>query len=209
MSEDDEALFLRAMKSLDLRRLEDLGGATGELPGAPGASVATSDDVADDTETGRAATRRPAPIDDADRALFLDAIAALTDPPVAAEQEAGEGGRGAPTSSHRRVGKRLERGEIVPERELDLHGLSRRDALLRVRVFLGAARADGVGVVRVITGRGLHSRGGATVRAAVLEALRGELREHVADVVRSPRSLGGEGAVVVFLRRPPNAREPG
>lgn len=201
--EDDDAIFRRAMTGLGLPRRGAVHTPEGEIPspapapGAPEGAVATGE-ATSPPGTSEATAR----LRDADRALFLDTIAALTEAPDAPEEEPGDAGRATPGSSRRRVGKRLERGEITPERTLDLHGLTRRDALQRVRVFLGAARADGVSVVRLITGRGLHSRDGAKIRGAVRDALRGDLSAHVADVVTPPRSLGGEGAVIVFLRRP-------
>lgn len=68
-------------------------------------------------------------------------------------------------------GARLLR-HAVPEDEVDLHGLTVAQALSRVGFFLErTARVHPGGVVRIITGRGLHSDAGPRVREAVREYL--------------------------------------
>jgi DNA-nicking Smr family endonuclease len=86
--------------------------------------------------------------------------------------------------------------DLVPDDELDLHGLTVDRAVSRVGFFLErAARVHPGGVVRVITGRGLHSTNGPRLRDAV--------RNHLDE---SPVALDVEpsddlGSFVVRLAR--------
>ncbi|MCA9738282.1 MAG: Smr/MutS family protein [Gemmatimonadota bacterium] len=78
---------------------------------------------------------------------------------------------------------------------LDLHGLEVWQAESKVRFFLErTARQHAGGVVRIVTGRGLHSSDGPRLREAV-EAL---LRERP-EVAEQERALDG-GSVLVRLR---------
>lgn len=95
--------------------------------------------------------------------------------------------------------KQLERGELKPAGELDLHGLVRDEAIARTRAFLGHASRQGWAVVVIVTGKGLHSAEGPVLRLAV-ERLLGEASELVAEWGEAPRRFGGAGALVVFLK---------
>lgn len=82
---------------------------------------------------------------------------------------------------------------------VDLHGCSRRDAadLLARRVREGRMR--GIAVVRVVTGRGLHSTGGPVLA----EWLPGWAAAHAPGAPlrcdRAPKEAGGAGAWLLFL----------
>jgi DNA-nicking Smr family endonuclease len=109
------------------------------------------------------------------------------------------------TLSFRRAGvrdqvlRRLRRGLIPREQELDLHGLSQSVARLLTAQFIEVSRHRGLRCVRIIHGKGMRS--GA--RGAVLKsALNGWLRRHP-DVMAftSARPIdGGTGAAYVLLR---------
>lgn len=96
--------------------------------------------------------------------------------------------------------KQVERGQLRLEAELDLHGLTVDEAVAKVRFFLQNATFQGFQAVLIITGRGLHSSDGPVLRETVTKLL-GQLREQVLEWGLAPRRYGGDGALVVFLRR--------
>ena len=104
--------------------------------------------------------------------------------------------------SRARRARQLKQGRIKPEAELDLHGLRREEALIRVGYFLENARHHGFQCVLVITGKGRRSSGGAVLRAAVLDWLAAN-REGILEWTEAPRQYGGSGGLVVFLDRRP------
>jgi DNA-nicking Smr family endonuclease len=127
-------------------------------------------------------------------AEFLEAVRQLDEPckdelPVSAE---------SPRPCPRRM-KQLERGDLVPAGELDLHGLTRDEAVARTRTFLGHAASQGWPVVLVVTGKGLHSSEGPVLRQAV-ERLLNDARDLVLEWGEAPRRFGGSGALAVFPR---------
>jgi len=98
--------------------------------------------------------------------------------------------------------KQLRRGTLVPEATLDLHGVARQDVEAKLTSFIANARYHGRQVLLVITGKGLHSPDGEGVlRSAVEEFLQCGKSDLVAEWGRAPRQYGGDGAIVVFLRR--------
>ncbi len=96
--------------------------------------------------------------------------------------------------------KQLERGSLKPAETLDLHGLSREEALARTRTFLEHAARQGWTAVVIVTGKGLNSPNGPVLRRAV-EQLLTELPQLILEWVQAPRPYGGGGALVVFPRR--------
>ncbi len=107
--------------------------------------------------------------------------------------------------SHRRPGvrdqvlRRLRRGLIPVEAELDLHGVTQSVARSLTAQFIDSSRHGGLRCVRIIHGKGMRSGG----RGAILKsALNGWLRRHP-DVMAftSARPIdGGTGAAYVLLR---------
>lgn len=96
--------------------------------------------------------------------------------------------------------KQVERGQLKPEAELDLHGLTIDEACSKARFFLQNAIHQGFQTALIITGKGLHSSDGPVLRQAV-EKLLDQQREQVIEWGVAPRRYGGDGALVVFLRR--------
>lgn len=96
--------------------------------------------------------------------------------------------------------RQVKRGIISLDRQLDLHGLTREEALAALPRFLSSARLAGEKGVLVITGQGLHSADGPVLQQAVAGWLRDQGRELVLEYAPAPRELGGGGALVVFLR---------
>ena len=96
--------------------------------------------------------------------------------------------------------KQVERGQIMPEVTLDLHGLSVESATEKLTYFLQDAVYQGFQTVLIVTGKGLHSSDGPVLRQA-METLLNELREQVVEWGVAPKRYGGSGALVVFLRK--------
>ena len=109
----------------------------------------------------------------------------------------------APDVSAREL-RALRSGERRPEAQLDLHGMTREEALDAAERFLQRSRAGGVRAVLIIHGRGVNSDGGDPVlRPALLAWLGGPAatRAGVMAFAPAPQRAGGTGATVVLLRR--------
>jgi DNA-nicking Smr family endonuclease len=96
--------------------------------------------------------------------------------------------------------KQLKRGIITVDHQLDLHGLTRDEALAELPRFLRSARLRGQVAALVITGKGLNSSSEPVLQQAVAAWLRDAGRELVVEYAPAPREMGGSGAFVVFLR---------
>jgi DNA-nicking Smr family endonuclease len=97
------------------------------------------------------------------------------------------------------VMRRLRRGQIAIEDELDLHGLQQIAARERLAEFLAHSRDAGRRCVRVIHGKGYRSGArGPVLKTAVDLWLR---RHHDVMAFTSARAIdGGTGALYVLLR---------
>lgn len=97
--------------------------------------------------------------------------------------------------------RRLRRGEVPPDEEVDLHGLDRKQARHALHAALQRAIDEGGRCVRVIHGRGVHSADGSSVLRAGLARWLAE--PPYADRVMAFATGLGErgGATYVLLRR--------
>jgi len=83
--------------------------------------------------------------------------------------------------------------------ELDLHEMIRSDALQATTSFLDSSYDKGLKKVRIITGKGLHSKGGeAVLRPAVIEVCRNH--PGVREVSVPKAAEGGSGALTVIFK---------
>lgn len=89
--------------------------------------------------------------------------------------------------------------EIHPT--LDLHGDTADEARVRAERWLRERRREGVRVVRIVTGKGLHSAGPPVLPGEIADLLR---RLH-GSVVAGWEGEAGGGAYRVELRRPETA----
>lgn len=176
--------------------------------------------------------RRSRPIDDADRALFREAIgpvrtlAPREDPlraPAPAplprqaeidEREALAQSREAPFDAPgpgdlaryrrpeigERVWRRLRRGHYAVEDEIDLHRMEAAQAEAALRGFLNDCLRADRHCLRIVHGKGLHSKEGAPVLRGLVEALLRQ-RADVLAYVSAPPTQGGTGALLVLLGR--------
>jgi DNA-nicking Smr family endonuclease len=134
-----------------------------------------------------------APVDDF--ALFIDALGEMKT--VFAEEDALEKADSAAGSP---LVREAQRGRVVPEEVLDLHGYSRVEALAKVAWFVDNALHHGCHYLLIITGRGRQS-GEAVLREAVEGWLRSVQNSGVREWCRAPVRLGGEGALLLELKK--------
>jgi DNA-nicking Smr family endonuclease len=172
---DEAEMFLRAVGDVRRRRSEDEHGDTA------------------------AAAPQPDPAEQ-ERRLFLSEVLKIGAAVPVRRKSRDE----LPVCTGRRsVGSRmrqLKRGTLRIGRELDLHGCFRDEALGRLGRFIAGACRDGLQAVLVITGKGNNSSGGAVLHGAASSWLTEHGEDMVAEFAPAPRTLGGDGAFVVFLR---------
>lgn len=97
-----------------------------------------------------------------------------------------------------RVLQRLRRGQYAAQDEVDLHHSDAVQAEALLRHFLKQSRDAGLGCVRIVHGKGLHSDSGVPVLKNLVDRL---LRQRM-DVLAfhsAPSAQGGHGAVLVLL----------
>ena len=177
---DDADLFFRAMA--DVRRLK------GEQPTA-----------AKPKKEQPQSPAREELFDEDDRRLFLETITRLRmDKTFSDEFPQDEKKTASPGKM-----RQLKRGTIRIDFELDLHGLTRDEALAELERFIAGAYRRGQQAVLIITGKGNNSPGEPVLQSAVSSWLREKGKVMVAEFAPAPRELGGAGAFVVFMRKAP------
>ena len=100
---------------------------------------------------------------------------------------------------HKNVLKKLRKGHYGLDADIDLHGLSSREALPQLLGFLHHCVEDGCRCVHIVHGKGYHS----TEKQPVLKNdINLWLRQHkdVLAFSSAPSRAGGAGAVFVLLR---------
>ncbi|ABM62199.1 Smr/MutS family protein [Halorhodospira halophila] len=142
----------------------------------------------------------PRPIQrEADERRVVESL--LEPPPDPAEVETGEELLYYRAGVQRRVLRQLRRGHYPPAAQLDLHGLTRREAYRELTLFLAHAAERNHRCVRIIHGKGRGSqRPQPVLKVAVDHWLR--RRDDVLAFASAPESDGGTGAVYVLLRKP-------
>jgi DNA-nicking Smr family endonuclease len=104
--------------------------------------------------------------------------------------------------------RQVKRGIVSVNHQIDLHGLTREEALEALPRFLRSAQQKGQKAVLVITGKGNHSAEEPVLHQAVASWLRDTGRASVLEFAPAPREMGGSGAYVVFLRQLPDTIQP-
>jgi len=104
------------------------------------------------------------------------------------------------TPTDRNTARRLKRGELPIEATLDLHGMSREEAFILLKRRMQYWVSHGKRCVCIITGKG---RGGEGVLKRELPRWLNEpaLRSHIVAFTPAPHRLGGEGALLLLLKR--------
>ena len=110
--------------------------------------------------------------------------------------------RGARIDAPARVLRELARRTRASE-QLDLHGMTQREAHDAVVAFVRGSHKRGLTVICVVHGKGQHSEGGLGVlREAVVDALIGSgAAPAVYAFCSAPEVLGGSGALLIELKR--------
>lgn len=101
--------------------------------------------------------------------------------------------------------KRVRRGKLDVGAKLDLHGFTQDEARAVLTRFLLHARADGVRVALVVTGKGGRLRSGESAPGVLKQRLPdwlagADLRPLVSGYAEAHQRHGGGGAYYVFLR---------
>jgi DNA-nicking Smr family endonuclease len=94
----------------------------------------------------------------------------------------------------------VKNGSIRIDFELDLHGLTRDEALTSLSQFVIGAFNRGQKAILIITGKGNNSPAEPVLHGAVASWLREAGKNMVAEFAPAPRNMGGSGAFVVFLK---------
>lgn len=216
----DGDLFLRAMADVQALRTEQGGRRRSDGRDLPAPEVGGDTELfrramagvksLDASQGGAAETApsasQPSSSDDPESAeLFLQEIGRLKletkfSDSLPADEEL------KPLSGNRL--RQVKRGIISVSHQLDLHGLTREEALAALPRFLDTARHKGQKAALIITGKGINSPGEPVLQQAVASWLRDAGRGMVLEFAPAPREMGGGGAYVVFLRpvpEPPTA----
>jgi len=172
---DDESMFLNAVA--DVRRL----GPAATLPARVKAQAA-------------AKVQR----DDEELRIFRQAVDALKMDVRFSDELPDEDSPQRPVPVNRL--RQLRRGGIRIDLQLDLHGLTRDEALENLERFVKGAFNRGQKGVLVITGKGNNSPGEPVLKAAVAAWLRDAGKAMVTEFNPAPKEMGGSGAFVIFLK---------
>ncbi len=172
---DDAVLFLRAMAGV--KRMRPVQGAGKEQKEA------------------ESPARR---VDDEERRIFLREVEKMK-LDVKFRDELPDDVRPLRPAASNRM-RELRRGAIRVSLELDLHGLTKDEALTGLEHFVTGAYNRGQKAVLVITGKGNNSPDEPVLQGAVSGWLRDRGKGMVAEFAPAPRQLGGAGAFVVFLK---------
>jgi len=99
----------------------------------------------------------------------------------------------------RKALRRLKRGQLRCEEELDLHGLTAAEARVVLADFIAECRSHGLRNVRVIHGKGFRSAG---LQPVLKGMVNNWLRQHdgVLAFCSARQGDGGTGAVYVLLK---------
>ena len=96
--------------------------------------------------------------------------------------------------------RRLQRGQLLIEDRLDLHGLSQEQAHKKLNAFIGRAVQENLRNVLIITGKGRDGHG--ILRHKVPEWLKdAPLCHHVNAISYAQPKDGGKGALYIRLKR--------
>lgn len=92
----------------------------------------------------------------------------------------------------------LAKGFPDPQRELDLHGFSVPEALLEVSYFISQAITNRIRTVRIITGKGLHSKNMISVLPEEIEKKLASLKRERKILTFKRERTGGSFAVYLI-----------
>jgi DNA-nicking Smr family endonuclease len=135
----------------------------------------------------------PSKVDEEDKRLFAESMKKMD---VRFEDEIPDVHPLRPVAVNRM--RQLKSGAIRIDLELDLHGMTRDEALESMKRFITGAFNRGQKAVLVITGKGNNSVGEPVLQAAVMSWLRETGKD--GGIAPAPQQLGGSGAPLLFLK---------
>lgn len=97
--------------------------------------------------------------------------------------------------------ERLHSGDFSIQDYIDLHGMTLKEAEVKIVKFLRSAIIKGHSCVKIIHGRGLRSPRGPVLKRAVERWLQGKFKKYVLAYVTARNRDGGLGATYVILNR--------
>ena len=174
---DEGELFLRAVS--DVRRLHPASAPAGKGE--------------------KPVSRKTPTVSEEDRRLFLESLGELQLDVTFRDELPGDEETARPLPVNRL--RELKRGALRIDFQLDLHGLTKDEALSGLAAFVSGAYKRGQKAVLVITGKGNRSPGEPVLQGAVTGWLRDKGKGMVAEFAPAPRDMGGSGALVVFLKK--------
>jgi DNA-nicking Smr family endonuclease len=180
VEEDGDMLFLRAMTEVRPMRAPQRSAVTKAGTATPTLSLAAQLTAVEKQE-------------------FLSALKQLRLDVSFRESLPGAADKNRPKGINRL--DQLKRGTIRLDYELDLHGLTKEEALESLAQFVASAVRRQQKAVLVITGQGFNSPGVPVLQGAVAAWLREHGRDLVAEFAPAPGDMGGAGAYVVFLKK--------
>ncbi|MFI4983583.1 MAG: Smr/MutS family protein [Rickettsiales bacterium] len=102
----------------------------------------------------------------------------------------------------RKTAQKMDRGELRPDIEIDLHGLTREDAFSRVKNVISQAFVAGKRMVLIITGKGVKTEYKSVLRDELPAWLNHEsIRPMIVRYSQAAIKDGGSGAFYVLIRR--------
>jgi DNA-nicking Smr family endonuclease len=179
--QDDGDIFLEAMSGVT-----PLPGAQKKVTRSPGDHIRPPHPAHDDKREGMARLH-----DIVKGAIELDIT--LTDEYI----------EGCVKGFSRKLMKTLKKGEFPVQDHIDLHGLTKKEAEIRVRDFLLKSSRRGLRCVLIVHGRGLNSQDNlAVLKTNIPKWLTtGPAKRIVLAFVTARPYDGGAGAVYVLLRK--------
>ena len=104
--------------------------------------------------------------------------------------------------------RRMKRGKMQIDARLDLHGYHQREAFSVLSNFISYSFQENKRCVLVITGKGLHYKGGGEQRVGILRKMvpiwlnEEPNRSQILSFSHAKPSDGGVGALYVLLKKP-------
>ncbi len=95
--------------------------------------------------------------------------------------------------------RQLRRGQFSVQDDIDLHQMNAAAAQASIIAFLAEARQAGMRCVRIVHGKGLHSKAAGPVLKALTDRML-RRRDDVIAFASARPAFGGTGAVVVLLK---------
>lgn len=104
--------------------------------------------------------------------------------------------------------KKLKDGQLVWRAAVDLHGCTVEQARTALLALIHDAQADGVNIIKIVHGKG-YSKEENTQAGLLKTCVNGWLQQHrmVLAFHSAPPKDGGNGAVLVLLKKLPSAHE--